>query len=968
MIRHRAAGAGILLLVTLILGYHVLKVTLNADFSTYLRQDDPVVQRYNYIGEEYANKSIALVLIEADDIFNTQTLTLIHDLTDAYENLDGVAYVTSLTHVLDFKKTNWGLEVGKLIPPGDIPESAQALKNLKNYVLSKEMYVRDLVSEDATSTVIAIRLKHGVYEYNVTKDIKKATEAITGPTDPISYGGMPFLMYHMTLNILDALKRLEPVMIFLMVLILFLGFRKVGGVVMPLLVVSISVIWIMGLMSLLDIPLTMLTGIMPIILIAMGSADGIHVMRRYYDKTGIGKKPLDAVKETFSELGTPITMTTITTMIGFSSLLISNFSVIQQFGLVTALGVFVALMVTFLLVPFLLALSKPKSNKQTRLKNFLGTKFMDRWAETVFRNKVPIVLLTGLIVIASAVIIPQLKKDVDWSLCLKKGSKAHRAEMLLRRDFGGTLPVQALVKGDIKDPATLKAMRYLERYLETVPSVGESQSMAGLISEMNDVMNDRYVVPGTKEGVTNLWFLIEGEEIVEQLVKADTSEGIVQAKVDTWDGSIVAEAMNNIDQFITALPEKIRVIDIKEAPAGIKKVLLEIQSAQIVENLMRDIAKRGIQADAERLKTIVKTMLSATGLNPGEYSGVRRKIVNYLRSDEAELESISQVTATAIAADIVKEMKPDADIQPNKIAAIAQSKIGQTEVEDLKALAQSLKMVTREAFGEARVAAALENISALLPPGAERMRDLYRDLKGDLWAVTERLVALGPDEYRRLALPAATAVVRQIPVSFESSGLASVLKRMEEELLPSQMLSLFLAIIFTAVATAVIFRSISLGLIGMMPISLTILTNFAVMALLDVSLDSFTSMVASVAIGLGIDTDIHFISCFKREFSRLGDELKALKKTLSTTGRAILINALTVGLGFAVLLLAGGQHARRFGGLVALTVILSALFTFTVLPAVILLVKPKFFKKEKQKSDLPGRIQLIGPAGGHSAS
>ncbi len=76
--------------------------------------------------------------------------------------------------------------------------------------------------------------------------------------------------------------------------------------------------------------------------------------------------------------------------------------------------------------------------------------------------------------------------------------------------------------------------------------------------------------------------------------------------------------------------------------------------------------------------------------------------------------------------------------------------------------------------------------------------------------------------------------------------------------------------------------------------------------------------------------------------------MKALKRTLSTTGVAILINALTVGLGFAVLLLAGGQHVRRFGGLVALTVLLSALFTFTVLPAIIVILKPKFMRKEKE--------------------
>jgi predicted RND superfamily exporter protein len=150
------------------------------------------------------------------------------------------------------------------------------------------------------------------------------------------------------------------------------------------------------------------------------------------------------------------------------------------------------------------------------------------------------------------------------------------------------------------------------------------------------------------------------------------------------------------------------------------------------------------------------------------------------------------------------------------------------------------------------------------------------------------------------------------------------------------------------VAMGFIFRSPTIGLISIIPIGLTILINFAVMGYFKIGLDSFTAMIASVALGLGIDFNVHFISCFKRELSEMGDELEALKKTLSTTGVAILINALTVGLGFAVLLLAGGQHMRRFGGLVALTVILSAIFSFTLLPAIALLFKSKFQRKEQR--------------------
>ena len=153
IIRHRVIGVAIFLFLTLFLGYEVTQVKLNPDLSTYLAGGS-VVDKYNVIGEEYGGKSIGLVMIEVEDVFTLETLEMIRNLTDAYEMLEGVAYVTSLTNVLDFKKTEWGFEVGRLIPAEDIPETKEELARLKDYVLSKEMYVKDLVSEDGKSAVL----------------------------------------------------------------------------------------------------------------------------------------------------------------------------------------------------------------------------------------------------------------------------------------------------------------------------------------------------------------------------------------------------------------------------------------------------------------------------------------------------------------------------------------------------------------------------------------------------------------------------------------------------------------------------------------------------------------------------------------------------------------------------------------------------------------------------------------------
>ncbi len=273
----------------------------------------------------------------------------------------------------------------------------------------------------------------------------------------------------------------------------------------------------------------------------------------------------------------------------------------------------------------------------------------------------------------------------------------------------------------------------------------------------------------------------------------------------------------------------------------------------------------------------------------------------------------------------------------------------ESNLDDLNELSKSLDVIIRENIAELRVESALEEIKKLVRPGSIRRRELLRDLKGDLWEINESFIALDKQRHQELLIDLDIPKIREVPLSFEHTGLAAVLNKMEEELIPTQILSLFIAFAAVVIILALIFRSLLLGLLGVIPITMTLLVNFSIMGYFDIGLDSFTAMIASIAIGLGIDTDVHFISCLRREFSKHKDEFLALKETMKTTGVAIIINAIAVGVGFAVLLLAGGQHIRRFGGLASLTILLSAFFTLTVLPAIILLVKPKFMRKGGNK-------------------
>jgi predicted RND superfamily exporter protein len=945
IVRNRIIVIALLILGLLFFGYEITRLKLNADFSTYLKQDDPLVKEFNRIGEIFAGKSIAITLIDSEDVFSNQTLTLVQKLTEAYENIPGVAFATSLTNVIDFKKTDWGLEVGKLIQNAEIPQSNDDLRKLRDYMMSKERYVGDLVSADGKAAIIVVRFSQAVDEAKVMKELRELTDEIALSTENVSFGGMPALMDSMMMIISKNMNVLLPIMLALIFLVLIVAFRRPAGIFLPLSIVGIAVVFTVGIMSLLGLSIDLLSGIMPVILVAMGSADGIHFMKRYYEIRRLGEKPRPAISRTFAELRSPLVITSITSMIGFASLVISDFSVITRFGIVTSLGIFLALVITFLLLPVVLSFSRKKVPKSQPKIIKKTNPLMEKIAEVIYKKKIAVLVSAAVIAVIASVGIFKIVKDVDWSLCLKRGSKAHRAEMLLREKFGGSLPIQVIVKGDIKDPVTLKSMRYLEQFLNTVPLVSESQSIASIISEMNDVMNDRYAVPETREEVANLLFFIEGEDMIEQLVTSEYNEALIQGKLATMETTHVVHAVDEIDEFVEDFPEELAVFDLREVPPHKKEAFLKIKQRSITANILWNLKARGYDVGGSKIEELVSNALFQEKPEEAVFIMLEDKIVDYLLSEESEIMLTSERKARAIARKLTERLKKDGSLSPEKISFIIRSEIDNAGDDDVEYLNESLMALVPEVANEIKVKNVLEELRLVLPPDSGGKRDLYRDLKGDLWEINENLMVMDLDEYREISGGSNPPRIQEAQVLMSHTGLAPVLNQMEESLIPSQTLTLILALLIVALILSLMLRSVIVGFISIIPISMTIMINFAVMGYGRIGLDAWTSMIASIAIGLGIDYAVHFNSRFKLELSVLKDELQALKRTLGTTGVAIIVNALTVGLGFSVLLLAGGQHIRRFGGLTSLTLFASAIFTLVVLPALILVVRPKFLKK-----------------------
>jgi predicted RND superfamily exporter protein len=177
---------------------------------------------------------------------------------------------------------------------------------------------------------------------------------------------------------------------------------------------------------------------------------------------------------------------------------------------------------------------------------------------------------------------------------------------------------------------------------------------------------------------------------------------------------------------------------------------------------------------------------------------------------------------------------------------------------------------------------------------------------------------------------------------FAIAGTGLTQSTIADMIVNSQVISIIVSVIMVILIMAFSYKSLAAGIIGAVPLTLAILGNFAIMGFSGITLNIGTALIASLAVGIGIDYTIHFIDTFKREFSEAasGGRSDFLRRTFASSGKAIIINAVSVGLGFGVLLLSNFTMLAQFGGLIMLSMGISAIVSLTVIPVLLETFKP----------------------------
>ncbi|MDF1562905.1 MAG: MMPL family transporter [Deltaproteobacteria bacterium] len=927
ILRLRALIVILSLTATVLAALQLPDARLESDILRYLPQDDPDVVLFEEIGSAFGNNHVAMVALEMDDVFTVQGLELIRDLTRTYQATEGVESVISLTNMMDFKATEDSVEVVKLVDPDAIPRTPEALKALRERALGKETVRGGIISEDGTVALVVANLGSEGRKDLISRELMKQTDARLPEGVKVYYAGMPMTPVSINDLIMEDMKLLIPVVAFVILGVLFAMFRTLRGVILPLATVGLATLWAIGLMTYLGYPITMVSAIMPVVLLAVGSAYGIHMVSRYNEDAHQSSDPAEVVTAAIRAVALPIIAAGLTTFIGFATLSTATMTIIRDFGVLTAVGVILGLGASVTLLPVILSflpVKTPRPAIEEKQVHGAIDHLLEHFARQV-RNRPGLLVVVALVAgLAGAAGIPRITTDVNMLNHFHEDSFPRQSEELLHDRFGGSAPLFIDVKGDMKDPWVLKNLRRFGQKIDSLGGAAQPTSLADVLADLNEVMNGVKRVPDTRTEVGNLWFFLDGQELLEQMVNSGRTRGVLSARVDSHDTPVMGKVAAEVKAM---LAESAWGKGVRALPTGEARLDWVLDGVETVHR-----RRSGEPPFSDERRATLRALLADPGLAVEVTAAevpppARAAALAYLGSEEAEIalgeEELSRAEA-ALGEALSRKPWSEADIAAGLTEALAGTEAAE-DPEGIEMMAESLVARIEQKTRRARIAALGEKVSAALGEKAPR-----KEIEAELWD----LIAPESDE---------SGEGEPITTTMEETGLHRILLTLNSALVKNQLESIALALLFVLALMMLQFRSFTGGLLAMIPIAMATLISFGVMAYAGIALDMATAMIASVTIGIGIDYTIHFLTRFKREISEGATVDEAIRTTIKTTGRAILVNTLSVALGFLVLLLSGLIALRHFGLLVALNMFVCAAGALTTLPATIHLTGGRFF-------------------------
>lgn len=507
-------------LITLFFAIQIPKLRFETSIYDLVIEDLPKTAEYEAFKKEFGCEEIILVVARTQDVFQPDTFGKIRNLADALSKIGGIRRVISLP---DIRKAM------------DVTEK-WTLEDFKKIISPITLFERNIVSADGKTCVISLILEDIREKDRVISEVQTLIDKQKHSGD-IYQIGMPIVSKALGDFTESDFMSLPVITFSVILLMLFVFFRNIRGILIPTGSVLIGLIWTFGLMGLTRTPLSLLTMIVPIFLIAVGTAYCMYIFPQYAFAVDETSGPKEAAIATFERTGFPTSLAVITTIIGLGSLLINKIHDVRVFALFSCVGILFMLVIILTLLPAVLGMLPVPKETSPRVSTH--PRVMDRILNAIVhinlrhqKISLPIIALIGLFGIVGMTRIEVETNPVDF---FKNTTSVARHFRDISRDMAGSFPINVVIDsgkdGYFEEPAHLKEIDRIQVFLNSLKGVDKTISFNDYLKLVNYATNQYkaslYALPEAGFEVrmlVNSFKTLLGQDMLERFMSPDFSK------------------------------------------------------------------------------------------------------------------------------------------------------------------------------------------------------------------------------------------------------------------------------------------------------------------------------------------------------------------------------------------------------------------------------------------------------------
>ena len=560
------AGALLLALLALVrlIEWPSLGLALEVDPSVraLLPQDGGELELFEAVRDRYSSDDLLLVAWVAEDLFTPARRGALKRLTRRVERMPGIEHVESLASAVRIRVYEDYTEVGAYL--GEVPETVAKATEIRDAVLENPLYAGYLVSEDGRGEMVSVRFQRGLSArtlIGIVADIAAASHEEASGVDQFLSGPL-FIRLEISRLLLRDLYRVMPLAIVVTLIVVAIGFRQVRRVVLLLLSNAIALIFTLALFVACGHTLNYVTVILPPTVYVVGFAYAIHVVSDFDRHFAAGLGSTAAMRVALTDVFVPLTLTAITTAIGFASLTLSDIDSIGLFGAYACLGTTLAWLTALTVVPAGLVLMPGRRRVAAiRRADRLGP-----WLAHLAARWGRVFLICGRLLAAFSLLgAARIDVSTDYLANFPPESELRRNFDRMSTVFAGAVPLQIVLESDTADafktPHALRVVDELKDWLLAQPEIGGVYTLLDYVGVLERALTPELVdddpVPDS-ESLINHLILLGASEDVRRFADPEFASTLLQVRARVTASADLNALTVRIDGRLRALPPNLR--------------------------------------------------------------------------------------------------------------------------------------------------------------------------------------------------------------------------------------------------------------------------------------------------------------------------------------------------------------------------------------------------------------------------